>query len=51
MTNFNTNMTEQYVQNLYRKNAENAKKAYEGNQGKRQETVKKDEAKELFRYL
>ncbi|MBE5951876.1 MAG: hypothetical protein E7260_09845 [Lachnospiraceae bacterium] len=46
MTNFNTNMTEQYVQNLYRKNAENAKKAYESNQGKKQ----RDSAKKETQY-
>ena len=42
MTNFNTNMTEQYVPNMYRKNAESAKKAYESNQGKKPAPVKKN---------
>lgn len=34
MTNFTTNMTEQYVQNLYQKNAESAKAAYQKQNGK-----------------
>ena len=41
MTNFNTKMTEQYVQNMYQKNAENAKAVYEKNQGKKADTAKK----------
>lgn len=41
MTNFNTKMTEQYVQNMYQKNAENAKAVYEKTQGKKADTAKK----------
>ena len=41
MTNFTTKMTEQYVQNLYNKNAEGAK-AYEKGQGKKADAAAKN---------
>lgn len=41
MTNFTTKMTEQYVQNLYQKNTESAKAAYEKTQNKKADVTKK----------